>query len=201
MDTLIRRTPVATVRGAVWTLVVTAFLFGATGASVLFVGVWRHEASRAKAADSEASAATEVVSATNEKLQAVQAQLRRTQADLKRRDDRLARVSAAGKPVLAEAGRLDSASRHLSADGAALGDSVAKLTKAVSALSVYLKQTSLAELDPAYVDAQLSYLEQAVGSLQARSDRLRSGSGTVTARRQALSRQIAALQRLAGAKG
>ena len=186
-------------------LVLTAFLFGASGASVLFVGVWKHEASRARAADSQVQAASEAVSSTTDKLHHTQAQLGRTRAQLegaqataRQQADLLGRLGAVGSPIAADASRIDSAARQLSADGAALGDAVAKLTSAVAALGVYLKQTSPGQLDPAYLDAQLSYLEQTLGSLQARSERLTNGAGSVAASRKALAKQIAALERLAG---
>ena len=79
-----------------------------------------------------------------------------------------------------------------------MGDSLAKVTNAVAALSAYLKQTSVSELDPAYLDAQLSYLQQALSSLKSRSERLKSGAGSVSSARQSLSAHVAELQRLAG---
>jgi len=205
MDTLIRR-PSATVRGGpVWALVLPSFLVGAVGASVLFVGVWRNEASRAKSADSEASQAGAVLEATTDKLHRAQSRLRVTQdtlrgarATVQEQADVLSRFRAAGKPIVNDAAGLDTASQQLAAEGAALGDAVAKLTNAVAALGVYLKQTSPSELDPAYLDAQLSYLEQAVASLQARSEKVTNGAASVAAARQALQKHVGALQRLAG---
>jgi chromosome segregation ATPase len=202
MDTLIRR-PSASVRGPVWSLVLPAFLVGAVGASVLFVGVWRNEASRAKTADSEASKAAAVLSATTDKLNRAQARLRVTQGKLRasrttvqEQADLVRRLGAAGKPILRDAAGLDSASQQLAAEGAGLGAAVTKLTNAVAALGVYLKQTSPSELDPAYLDAQLSYLEQALASLQARSERVANGAGSVAAGRQALQKHVAALEQL-----
>ena len=203
MDTLIRR-PSASVRGPVWSLVLPAFLVGAVGASVLFVGVWRNEASRAKTADSEASKAAAVLSATTDKLNRAQARLRVTQGKLRasrttvqEQADLVRRLGAAGKPILRDAAGLDSASQQLAAEGAGLGAAITKLTNAVAALGVYLKQTSPSELDPAYLDAQLSYLEQALASLQARSGRVTNGAGSVAAGRKALQKDVAALEQLA----
>jgi prefoldin subunit 5 len=204
MVTLLRRAPLTSLRGGVGVLVLTALLFGATGASVLFVGVWRNEASRARVADTELAEAAEAVSAASEQLRRTQArltattkELRGAKADVKRQSALLGKLSAAGKPIAADAGRLDAAAQQLAADGTALGDAVAKLTNAVAALGVYLKQTSPGQLDPAYLDAQLSYLQQALGSLQARSERLRNGAGAVATSRQALAGKTAELQRLA----
>jgi chromosome segregation ATPase len=203
MDTLIRR-PSASVRGPFWALVLPAFLVGAVGASVLFVGVWRNEASRAKSADSEASKAAAVLSATADKLSRAQARLRVTrgklresQATVQGQADLVRRLGAAGKPILNDAAGLDSASQQLATEGAGLGAAVTKLTNAVAALGVYLKQTSPSELDPAYLDAQLSYLEQALASLQARSERVTNGAGSVAAHRRALQKDVAALEQLA----
>jgi len=202
MDTLIRR-PQAAVRGPFWALVLPAFLVGAVAASVLFVGVWRNEASRAKSADSQASRAAEVLSATQETLQQAQSRLRVTRAKLRRAEataqgqaELLSRFRAAGKAIVNDAGGLDSASQQLAADGAALGDSVTKLTNAVAALSGYLEQTSASELDPAFLDAQLGYLRQALASLQARSERMTNGAGSVGSRRRSLEKDVAALQQL-----
>jgi len=203
MDTLIRR-PHASVRGHVWALVLPAFLVGAVAASVLFVGVWRNEASRAKSADSEASKAAAVLSATTDRLSRTQARLRVTQGKLREAQATVQgqaglvrRLGAAGKPILNDAAGLDSASQQLATEGAGLGNAVAKLTNAVAALGVYLKQTGPAELDPAYLDAQLSYLEQALASLQTRSEKVTNGAGSVAAGRQALQKHVAALQQLA----
>jgi hypothetical protein len=205
LDTLVRR-PAASVRGGpVWALVLPAFLVGAVGAAVLFVGVWRNEASRAKSADSQASQAAAILAATNYKLHRAQARLHVTQTKLQKaqataqaRADLVRRLGGAGKPILNDAAGLDSASQQLATDGAGLGDAVVKLTNAVAALGVYLKQTSPSQLDPAYVDAQLSYLEQALASLKARSAKVTSGAGSVAASRRALEKDVAALQQLAG---
>jgi uncharacterized protein (DUF4415 family) len=203
METLVRR-PVGSVRAPLWALVIAAFLVGAVGASVLFVGVWRNEASRAKSADSEAQKAAEVLTVTSDKLDRAEARLRVTQrklrgaqATVRAQADVLRQFRAVGKPVADDAAGLDAAAQQLASDGAGLGDSVTKLTNAVAALGVYLKQTSMSDLDPAYLDAQLSYLKQALASLQDRSARLKSGAGSVAASRQALANDVAALERLA----
>ena len=201
-ETVIRR-PAERARTAVWPLVLAAFLVGAVGASVLFVGVWRNEASRAKSADSEASRAAEVLSVTTAKLEraearwlVVQRKLRRAQATSKEQAGVLKQFGSASQPIADDAAGLDSAAQQLASDGAGLGDSLTKLTNAVAALGVYLKQTSVSELDPAYLDAQLSYLEQALTSLQSRSERIKSGAGSVSAARQSLVGHVAELQRL-----
>jgi chromosome segregation ATPase len=203
-ETVIAR-PVQRARTAVWPLVLAAFVVGAVGASVLFVGVWRNEASRAKSADSEASRAAEVLAVTSAKLEraearlvVVQKKLRRTQGTVRDQAATLRQFAAAGQPVADDAASLESAAQQLASDGAGLGDSLTKVTNAVAALGVYLKQTSVSELDPAYLDAQLSYLEQALSSLQSRSERLKSGAGSVVAARQSLAGHVAELQRLAG---
>jgi len=204
VETVIRR-PVARARTAVWPLVLAAFLVGAVGASVLFVGVWRNEASRAKSADSEASRAAEVLSVTSARLDraearllVVQKKLRRAEGTVRDHVRTLNRLSAAAQPVADNAAGLDSAAQEIASDGASLGDSLTKLTNAVAALGVYLKQTSVSELDPAYLDAQLSYLEQALSSLQTRSERIKNGAGSVAAARQSLAGHVADLQRLSG---
>jgi hypothetical protein len=51
------------------------------------------------------------------------------------------------------------------------------------------------QLDPAYVDAQLSYLEQALGSLRSRSEALGGAASALAAARQTLIKTTAALQR------
>jgi chromosome segregation ATPase len=202
-ETVIRR-PVERARTAVWPLVLAAFLVGAVGASVLFVGVWRNEASRARSADSQASKTAEVLSVTSAKLEraearllVVQKKLRRSEGTVQEHVKTLKQLSVAGQPVADDAAGLDSAAQQLASDGAGLGDSLTKVTNAVAALGVYLKQTSVSELDPAYLDAQLSYLEQALSSLQSRSERLKSGAGSVAAARQSLAGHVAELQRLA----
>jgi hypothetical protein len=204
LDTLVRR-PAASIRGGpVWALVVPAFLVGAVGASVLFVGVWRNEASRAKSADSQASKAAAVLSATSDRLHRSQVLLHKTQGKLRdaratvqSQADLVRQMSGAGKPIADDAAALDSASQQLATDGAGLGDALTKVTNAVAALGVYLKQTSPSDLDPAYVDVQLSYLEQTLASLQARTEKVQAGAGSVATRRRALAKHVAALQQLA----
>jgi chromosome segregation ATPase len=204
LETIVRR-PTASGRTGIWPLVLAAFLVGAVGASVLFVGVWRNEASRARSADSEASKAAEVLSATSTRLhraetrlRVVQRKLRVAQADAKEQAGVLEQLGVAGQPIADDAAGLDSAAQQLASDGGGLSDSLTKLTNAVAALGVYLKQTSVSELDPAYLDAQLSYLQQALTSLQARSEKIKRGAGSVSARRQELAGHVGALQRLAG---
>jgi chromosome segregation ATPase len=203
MDTVVSR-PAGGARPAVWPLVLAAFFVGAVGASVLFVGVWRNEASRARSADSEASKSAEVLSATTAKLgraearlRIVERKLRAAQANTKEQAGVLKQFAAAGSPVTDDAAQLDSAAQQLVSDGSGLGDSLAKLTNAVAALGVYLEQTSVSELDPAYLDAQLSYLQQALAGLESRTERLKSGAGSVEAARKALAAHVSELERLA----
>jgi len=185
-----RRMPAVTARGAVWALVLSAFLFGAAGASVLFVGVWRYEASRAKAADAELQEATQAITETSDKLKKVQGQLARQRA-------LVVKLGAAAKPIVAEAGALGAASQQVAAEGAALRDSAAGLTNAVAELGAYLEGTSLVELDPAYVESQLASLEKSLASIQARSDKLASGAQGIAGSRDKLGARAAALAKLA----
>jgi uncharacterized protein (DUF3084 family) len=183
--------PAISARGAVWALVLGAFLFGAAGASVLFVGVWRYEASRAKVADAEVLEATQAVTETSE-------QLRKVEARLGRQVVLVAQLRKASKPIVAEAGAMGAASQQVAAEGAALGQSAAKLTNAVAALGDYLEGTSLVQLDPAYVEEQLAYLEQQVAAIQTRAGKLASGSNAIAGSRDKLAKRAAALQKLAG---
>lgn len=180
-----------------WVLVPASVLFGVCAASALFVGVWRHEAGRAKAADSALVRAQAEAEAAGGTLVATRKELRRTRAESRRQAEILARLPAAGKPILAEAGRLEQTARQLASDGSALSESVTRLTNAVAALNLYLKQTVPAELDPAYVEAQLSYLEESLAALRTRSDTLAGGAGALAATRQALVKKTAALGKLA----
>jgi chromosome segregation ATPase len=191
MVPLARRMPAVSARGAVWALVLGAFLFGATGASVLFVGVWRYEASRAKAADAEVQEATQAVTETSEKL-------RKAQARLERQLALVSQLRQAAKPLVAEAGALGATSQQLTAESAALGSSAAKLTSAVADLGAYLEGTSLVQLDPAYVDDQLAYLEQQLASIQGRADKLASGSKGIAGSREKIVKRADALAKLAG---
>ncbi|MBD0338270.1 MAG: hypothetical protein ICV67_03185 [Thermoleophilia bacterium] len=185
-----RRPASVSVRGGVWALVLAAFLFGAAGASVLFVGVWRHEAGRAQAADVELQEATLVATETSAKLQ-------RTQMQLARQRALVAQLRQAAKPILAEAGALGTASKQLAAEGAALRDSAAALTGAVAELGDYLKGTSLVQLDPAYVDERLAYLRQQVGAIQSRAGKLAGGSKAIAGSRDKLAQRAEALAKLA----
>jgi hypothetical protein len=185
-----RRMPAVSARGAVLALVLAAFLCGAAGASVLFVGVWRYEASRAKAADAEVQEATLAVTETSAKLQKVQGQLERQRA-------LVAQLRKASKPIVAEAGAMGAASQQVAAEGAALGQSAAKLTNAVAALGDYLQGTSLVQLDPAHVEQQLAYLEQQVAAIQARAGKLASGSKAIAGSRDRIAQRAEALAKLA----
>jgi hypothetical protein len=185
-----RRMPAVSARGAVLALVLGAFLFGAAGASVLFVGVWRYEASRAKAADAEVQEATQAATETSE-------QLRRVEARLGRQLALVAQMRKASKPIVAEAGAMGAASQQVAAEGAALGQAAAKLTKAVAALGDYLNGTSLVQLDPAHVEGQLAYLEQQVAAIQTRTGKLASGSNAIAGSRNRIAKKAEALAKLA----
>lgn len=182
--------PAVTARGAVLALVLSAFLFGAAGASVLFVGVWRYEASRAKAADAEVQEVTKVATATSAKL-------RKAQTRLERQLQRVAKLRAAAKPVVAEAGALGSASQQLAAEGASVADSAAKLAAEVDGLAAYLKGTNLVELDPAYVDGRLAAIVEQVAALEARAGKLASGAKGVAGSRDRIAARADALAKLA----
>jgi hypothetical protein len=182
--------PAVSARGAVLALVLGAFLFGAAGASVLFVGVWRYEASRAKAADAEVQEATLAVTETSAKLQKAQGQLERQRA-------LVAQIRKASQPLVAEAGAMGAASQALAAESAALGDSAGKLTGAVAELSSYLKGTSLVQLDPAYVDGRLAYLQQQLDAIQARASKLASGSKGIAGSRDRIAAKAEKLAKLA----
>ena len=125
----------------------------------------------------------------------VQRKLRVAQADAKEQARVLKRFAAAGSGLDDAAGSTPPRSSSPPTAPASC-DSLTKLTNAVAALGVYLEQTSVSELDPAYLDAQVSYLKQALGSLQSRSERIKSGAGSVAAARQELARDVASLQRL-----
>jgi len=184
-----------------WVLVLAAFLFGACAAAALFVGVWRNEAGRAKASDSALVFAQAEVEAASGTLAKTRKALRQAQETARRHAAILAQVPSAGKPVLGEAEKLEAASGRLAADGAALSESVSRLTNAVAALAVYLRETPPGQIDPAYVETQLGYLEQTLGSLRAQSDALAGEAHALAARRQALVKKSAALRRLAEATG
>jgi hypothetical protein len=143
-------------------LVASAFLLGGVLSALLFVGVWRHtaaEGDRARQAQTDTRhalhAAQGAVAVSQRRLAASRAATRKLQAGNARMTHELAalRKLDAGAGVSLRT-RLDA----IAADADALTHNSAKLEAAIATLTGYIRNSSAAEIDPAFLSAQVQYL-------------------------------------------
>jgi hypothetical protein len=143
-------------------LVASAFLLGGVLSALLFVGVWRHtaaEGDRARQAQTDTRhalhAAQGAVAVSQRRLAASRAATRKLEAGNARMTHDLAalRKLDAGAGVSLRT-RLDA----IAADADALTHNSAKLEAAIATLTGYIRNSSAAEIDPAFLSAQVQYL-------------------------------------------
>ena len=141
-----------------------AFLFGVAVAAVAFVGVWKHTAARSDQVQLQQARTAKALRQTRGRLAHTELAFRAARTSLaaaRRREATLgasvsrARNAAAARQI--EAGRLN---RRLEESASALAQHAATLSSDLSALEGYLSRSGQS-IDPAFLDAQISYLIRA----------------------------------------
>ena len=175
-------------------LVVSAFLLGGVLSALLFVGVWRHtaaEGERARGAQAESrlalQAARSKLAGSERQLAAVRvavgeltaerALMTRELATLRRVNDR----AATSLPP-----RL----RAIAGEAEALTQNAARVESALATLSDYIRNSSAAGIDPAFLATQVQYLigstagtKAAVADLAEQANRAQAAAGKLRQKR------------------
>jgi uncharacterized protein (DUF3084 family) len=151
-------------------LVLAAILLGAVLAGLLFVGVWRHTAS-----ESDAARAAQI--ATKQQLRSVQTQLKAARAELATANTAVRRVraqlhiaqmqrSALRKANTHAAARLSAPIGSLVGNGGVLQHQLSKLSSELSTIQTYLTAATATGVDPAFIAAQVKYLQSSAGAAE-----------------------------------
>jgi chromosome segregation ATPase len=151
-------------------LVFAAMLLGAVLAGLLFVGVWRHTAS-----ESDAARAAQL--ATKQQLRSVQTELKAARAQLATANTATRRVraqlhvaqaqrAALRKANTRAAARLGAPIGSLVGNGGALQHQLSKLSSELSTIQTYLTASTATGVDPAFIAAQVKYLQSSAGSAE-----------------------------------
>jgi chromosome segregation ATPase len=151
-------------------LVFAAMLLGAVLAGLLFVGVLRHTAS-----ESDAARAAQL--ATKQQLRSVQTELKAARAQLATANTATRRVraqlhvaqtqrAALRKANTRAAARLSAPIGSLVGNGGALQHQLSKLNSELSTIQTYLTAATATGVDPAFIAAQVKYLQSSAGSAE-----------------------------------
>jgi hypothetical protein len=193
-------------------LVVAATLFGAAVSAAALVGLWNAEVGHRQAVQ-EKLGATEYreksLAAANTRLRAGLSDSQALSTGLKRSSARL-RAEAktlltANEKLIASAGSLHGSGGSLQRRALSVSKLAATLGTDVVSLLGYVTNTSIGSLDPAYLKAQLDYLQPAVANIRAAADALGGEAGDYASAVDRFSAQAAkydsALRDLARARG
>jgi hypothetical protein len=168
-------------------LVASAFLLGGVLSALLFVGVWRHTAAEGDRARQAQVGTRQALHAAEAALTVSQRRLAVSRAAMRKLEAgnaRMTRDLAALRKLDAGAGaslrtRLDA----IAVDADALTHSSARLEAAISTLTGYIRNSSAAEIDPAFLAAQVQYLaganaraKAAVADLAAQASRAQASA-------------------------
>lgn len=151
-------------------LVFAAILLGAVLAGLLFVGVWRHTAT-------EGDAARAAQLATKQQLRSVQAQLKAARAQLVAANTATRRVRARLHVAQTQRAALRKVNTRASArlrapigslvdNGGALQHQLSKLSSELSTIQTYLTAATTTGVDPAFIAAQVRYLQSSAGAAE-----------------------------------
>ena len=151
-------------------LMFAALLLGAVLAGLLFVGVWRHTATESDNARAAQLATKQQLSATQTQLKAARADLaaasaatRRVRAQLHVAQTQRAALRKANTRAVA---RLSAPIGSLVGNGGALQHQLSKLSSELSTIQTYLTAATATGVDPAFIAAQVKYLQSSAGAAE-----------------------------------
>jgi hypothetical protein len=181
-----RRSGVARLRTAV--LIAAAALFGAAFSAAALVGLWNGEVGHRRAVQAKLQTSEQ----RTQSLTAANTRLRATLADSRADSSRLARTSARlraeakallteNEKLIASAGTLHGSGGSLQRRALSVSRLAATLGSDVVTVLRYVTNTSIGSLDPAYLKAQLDYLQPAVTGIRAAADALSKDAGDYAA--------------------
>jgi hypothetical protein len=192
-------------------LVVAAALFGAALSAAGLVGLWDSEVGHRRAIEAKLVASkrhAETLATANTRLRAGLVDSRSLTAQLKRSSARL-RAEAktlliANEKLIASAGSLHGSGGSLQRRALSVSRLAGTLGGDVIVVLRYFTNTSIGSLDPAYLKAQLDYLQPAVAGIRSAADALGAEAGDYTDAVDRFAAQAArydsALKDLAGVK-
>jgi chromosome segregation ATPase len=179
-----------------------AVIFGASVASAVFVGVWRHADTGRRGAESALATARREIAqlrSENARLTRGKATLAEKKAAIVNERTALAKALAASRSrsvanarqaqadravleqrnedLATDVRRVGQEARTLAAGASELAGLAVKLRSDISGLTTYIGQTSGASLDPAFLQTQLAYLKPLVEEIRSRAASLSEQSG------------------------
>jgi chromosome segregation ATPase len=145
-------------------------LLGSVLAGLLFVGVWRHTATEGDAARAAQLATKQQLRTTQTQLRTARAQLAAATAATGRLRTQL-RMTQAQRAALRRqntraAARLGAPIGSLVGNGATLQHQLSKLSSELSTIQNYLTASTATGVDPAFVAAQVKYLQTSAGAAE-----------------------------------
>jgi chromosome segregation ATPase len=151
-------------------LIAAAILLGAVLAGLLFVGVWRHTATEGDAARAAQLATKQQLRSVQMQLSAAHAQLLATNAATRRLRAQLhvaqTQRAALRKQTSRAATRLSAPIGSLVGNGGALQHQLSKLSSELSTIQTYLTAATATGVDPAFIAAQVKYLQSSAGAAE-----------------------------------
>ena len=166
-------------------LIVSAALFGAAFSAAVLVGFWDDQVQGKRDAQAKLAASrseVKALTAKNTRLLVSLAESRGVSAHLERS---FARIRVETKNLKAQNAALVESAGSLHGRGGSLQERALSLSRLAATLGHdvasavnYIRTTPLGSLDPAYLKAQLDYLEPAVASIRSAADALGSESGS-----------------------
>jgi hypothetical protein len=168
-------------------LVVAAALFGAALSAAALVGLWDNEVRHRRAIEEKLVASrdhSETLATVNKRLRAGLVDSRSLTVKLKRSS---ARLRAEAKTLLIENEKLIARAGSLHGTGGSLQRRALSVSRLAGTLGGdvivvlrYVTNTSIGSLDPAYLKAQLDYLQPAVAGIRSAADALGAEAGDYT---------------------
>ena len=178
-----------------WLLTGLAFLCGGLVSAAAFSIGWRHQAQRDTAARSALAAATARIHRLEQRVGHLQESLvsARSSAATARASE--AALAKAGTRLGSEAGATRANAASISSQAGALGAATTRITGELKTLDTYLTTTPTAQLDPAYISSQTSFIVRRLTRLQASAGALGSSVASLDSALRRLGADAAALQR------
>jgi hypothetical protein len=165
-------------------LVVAAGLFGAALSAAALIGLWDNEVSHRRAVEAKLVTSkrhADTLATANTRLRAGLVDSRELSAQLKRSSTRL---RAEAKTLLLANEKLIASAAGLHGSGGSLQRRALSVSKLAGTLGSdvivvlrYVTNTSIGSLDPAYLKAQLDYLQPAVADIRSAADALGAEAG------------------------
>jgi hypothetical protein len=169
-------------------LIAAAALFGAAFSAAALVGLWNGEVGHRRAVQAKlvtSEQRTQSLAAANTHLRAT---LAGSRADSSRLARTSARLRAEAKALLTENEKLIASAGTLHGSGGSLQRRALSVSRLAATLGSdvvtvlrYVTNTSIGSLDPAYLKAQLDYLQPAVTGIRAAADALSKDAGDYAA--------------------